>query len=119
MTDRKTDPFAGLAELGSAAPPVQAAFAIGTLTALAPLTVVMGDQTYYDDEIVLTRHLTERTEEVTIEWPTQPATCTATHSHVTQGRYPMIIHSPLRAGQRLLLLPTTDQQMVYAVDILP
>ena len=41
-------------------------FAIGFMTALAPLTVQVGEQTYYGDEITLARQLTTRTEQVTV-----------------------------------------------------
>ena len=71
-------------------------FAIGFVTALEPLTVQMGDQTYYGDEI------------------------TASHAHdIPQTRVKLIIHSPLRTGQRVLILPKADQQSIYLVDILP
>ena len=96
-------------------------FAIGFVTALEPLTVQMGDQTYYGDEITVARQLTERTEEVTpVSWLTSPQTCTASHAHdIPQTRMQLIIHSPLRTGQRVLILPKADQQSIYLVDILP
>lgn len=96
-------------------------FAIGFVTALEPLTVQMGDQTYYGDEITVARQLTERTEDVTpIEWRTSPQTCTVSHAHdIPETRVQLIIHSPLRVGQRVLILPKNDQQSIYLVDILP
>lgn len=96
-------------------------FAVGFVTALAPLTVTVGEQTYLDDEIILARQLTERTEEVTpVGWQTETQTCTAAHRHsIPQDRVQLTIHSPLKVGQRLLILPRLDQQTIYAVDILP
>lgn len=95
-------------------------FAIGFVTAIEPLTVQMGDQTYYGDEITVARQLTERTEEVTpVSWQTSPQTCTASHAHdIPENRVQLIIHSPLRTGQRVLILPKADQQSIYLVDIL-
>lgn len=93
-------------------------FAIGFLESLSPLTVQVEEQTYYDDEIIVARQLTDRTETVTVAWQTRPATCTATHDHEINGTFEMMIHSPLKAGQRLLILPKADQQSIYIVDIL-
>lgn len=120
-TGEESNPFAEIFHALTPARDVSDAFAVGTLTALSPLTVVMGEQTYYDDEIILTRHLTERTEEVTpAGWQTSPQTCTASHAHeIPQKRVQLTVHSPLKVGQRLLLLPRRDQQMIYVVDILP
>nr|WP_297279987.1 DUF2577 family protein [uncultured Butyricicoccus sp.] len=94
-------------------------FAIGFVTALAPLTVQLGEQTYYGDEITLARQLTTRTEQVTVDWQTQPETCTAVHRHAIVGTFEMTVHSPLKVGQRVLVLPKSDQQSIYLVDILP
>lgn len=94
-------------------------FVIGFLQSLSPLTVQMEEQTYYDDEITVARQLTEREETVTVAWNTRPTTCTATHDHEIKDTFKMVIHSPLKAGQRLLVLPKADQQSIYIVDILP
>lgn len=96
-----------------------AAFAIGFLQALSPLTVQVGEQTYYDDEITVARQLSTREDMVTVAWQTQPATCSATHEHDINDTFQMTIHSPLKAGQRLLVLPKADQQSIYIMDILP
>lgn len=105
-------------ELNTQAEPTDG-FAIGFLQSLSPLTVQVEEQTYYNDEITVARQLTDRTEAVTVAWQTRPATCTATHDHEINGTFEMMIHSPLKTGQRLLVLPKADQQSIYIVDILP
>lgn len=96
-------------------------FEIATIIRLTPLAVTIDAQTYQEDEIVLARQLTERIEDVTpLGWVTSPTTCTASHAHaIPENMVKLKIHSPLKVGQRLLVLPTADEQMIYAVDIIP
>lgn len=116
--EQKLDGFTQLAQVirdGGNRATTFGAFMIGTITALVPLTVSVGEQIYMDGEVLLCRQLTDREERVTVDWRTEVA---SDHTHAILGEKVITIASPLAVGQRLLLLPTADEQSVYAVDIL-
>lgn len=116
MNADEGNPFAGLAAL-LRAPAAQSGFVIGEVTAVQPLRVNVGDLPLEEGDMVLTDCLREQTRAVTMDWRTADAASgnDAPHSHALAGRLPLTLHSPLQPGDRLILLPSADEQTYYAV----
>ena len=117
---RADNPFSGMREILNPQQTPLACYWQAVVQATAPLRVAVGELEFYEDEIILCRGLTDRTELVEpLDWQTEEETCHITHRHAIQGTKRMKIYRPMQVGDVLLCLPSPDQQRLIAVDILP
>ena len=116
---RADNPISGIREVLNPKATPMACYWQAIVQTVKPLSVAVGDLIFYEEEIVLCRQLTERVEEVEpISWQTENETCHVTHRHAIQGRKQLKIFCPIQVGDVLLCLPSADQQMLTAIDIL-
>lgn len=95
----------------------------GTVSSVSPLKVQITNQFVIPESLLIVpRHLTDYTVDVTISWTTEAESggsgdsAFASHTHDITGKKTMLVHDALKVGDKVALIRKTGGQSYYILD---